>query len=205
MRQPIFGGGFIQGDKEGPADDANGYARAGFVTASINYRLTPDNHTGVNKRQTAISHAAEDLMNAVRFLKRNTGTYHVDISRVAIVGSSAGGVLALIDAVEPATLVDPLFAYDPGLTFNSSDAPVPLFHASPQDGATGATWTGNVEPTCASINGSGDSCTAVVAPKTTCTLGADNCHTVSMSLFAEWWPTIQPFLWERLTLGSVRP
>jgi acetyl esterase/lipase len=216
----VHGGGYNSGGKEDRRDDAIGYARAGFVTASVNYRLTPNNTDSPERRQTAIVQAAEDVMNAVRFLKTQASVYHVDTSRVAIVGTSAGGGLALIDAVEPdtlagtttdhpgtsarvqavvstgATLVDPLFDSMALLGFDRGDAPVLMFHARPTDGTTGATWTGNVQPTCDAINAAGDSCTAIATP--------DGGHTVPMGLDGKWWPTIQPFLWQRLTLAGVR-
>jgi acetyl esterase/lipase len=215
----VHGGGFNMGGKEDRADDARSYASAGFVTASVNYRLTPDNTASAERRQTAIIQAADDLMNAIRFLKKNAATYHIDTSRVAIVGTSAGGALSLVDAVEAdtldgtvndfpgvsskvhavvstgATLVDDQFDSSSLLTYDSGDAPVLMFHANPTDGTTGATWTGNVVPTCNAINGAGDSCTAVSTP--------NGGHTVPIDLASKWWATIQPFLWTELLLDNL--
>jgi acetyl esterase/lipase len=219
----VHGGGFKMGGKEEDyiVGDATSYARSGFVTASINYRLTPDNTATPELRRAAITQAADDLMNAVRFLKKNAATYHIDTSRVAIVGTSAGGALALVDAVEAdtlagttvdsaytgisaavqavvstgATLVDQYTDTSGLLHYDASDAPVLMFHAKPTDSTTTATWDGNVVPTCNSINASHNSCTAIAQPNMT--------HTVSMNLFDKWWPTIQPFLWQQLLLGSL--
>jgi len=217
----VHGGGFSMGCKEERADDAMSYASAGFVTASVNYRLTPDNTDSAELRQTAIIQAADDVMNAIRFLKKNAATYHIDTSRVAIVGTSAGGALALVDAVEAdtltgttvdsaytgisakvnavvttgATLVDDQFDSSSLLTYDSGDAPVLMFHANPTDGTTGATWNGNVVPTCNAINDAGDSCTAVSTP--------NGGHTVPIDLASKWWATIQPFLWTELLLDNL--
>jgi acetyl esterase/lipase len=219
----IHGGGYNGGDKNDDyiSGDAQSYARSGFVTASINYRLTPDNTTSAERRQTAIVQAAEDAMDAIRYLKKSASIYHIDTSRVAIVGTSAGGGLALTIAVEAdtlagttpypdyagisskvqavvstgATLYDQYIDTSGLLTYEAGDAPVLLFHANPTDSVTGATWSGNVAPTCANINGAGGSCTPVAQANMT--------HTASMNLFDKWWGTIQPFLWNELLLANL--
>lgn len=216
----VHGGGYNQGGKEEKADDAIGYARAGFVTASINYRLTPDNTDSAELRTMAIVQASDDLLNAVRFLKVNASTYHIDTSRIAIVGSSAGGGLALVGAIEGdpdllagtssdypgisshvaaavstgATLIDPQFDSDPLLHYDRNDAPVLLFHAQPQDQTTGATWDGNVVPTKQRIDASGNSCT---------TIPTDAPHTVPLGIDSKWWPTVRDFLWDQLSLSAI--
>ena len=217
----VHGGGYTQGGKEEKADDAIGYARAGFVTASINYRLTPDNTDSAELRTMAIVQASDDLLNAVRFLKVNASTYHIDTSRIAIVGSSAGGGLALVGAIEGdpdvlagtssdypgvsshvaaavstgATLIDPQFDSDPLLHYDRNDAPVLLFHAQPQDQTTGATWAGNVVPTKQRIDASGNSCTTIPTP--------DAPHTVPLGIDSKWWPTVREFLWDQLSLSVI--
>lgn len=217
----VHGGGYSSGGKEDRTDDAVGYARAGFVTASINYRLTADNTDSAEQRTTAIIQASDDLMNAVRHLKANASYYHIDTSRIAIVGTSAGGGLALVGAIEGdpdvlagtasdypgvsshvaasvstgATLIDAMFDSDPLLHYDRNDAPVLLFHASPQDQTTGATWDGNVVPTKQRIDASGNSCTTIATP--------DAPHTVPLGLDSKWWPTVRDFLWDQLVLSAL--
>lgn len=223
----VHGGGFQAGGKEDRADDAKGYASTGFVTASVNYRLTDNNTASAERRRTAIVEAADDVMNAIRYLKKNASSYHIDTGRIAVVGTSAGGALALIDAIEPdtlagtsndhpgdsarvqavvstgATLIDAQFDASNLLGFDGDDAPVLMFHAYSVDGTTGATWDGNAQPTCDEINRSGNSCTPVKAP-TGCTTGGQSaCHTVTVALDGKWWPTIQGFLAQRLSLSSL--
>lgn len=216
----VHGGGFRTGGKEAGADEALGYARAGYAAASVNYRLTPDNETNAATRTLAIQQASDDVMNAIRYLKQNAALYRIDPTRIAVLGSSAGGAIALVDAIEPdtldntssdypgqsakvasvvstgATLVDPLFDSDAYLTYNGSDSPVLLFHTRPTDGTTGATWTGNVLPTKAKIDGSGNTCTAVATPEVS--------HTVSLAMDSAYWNSdIRDFLWSTLRLASL--
>ena len=216
----VHGGGYSSGGKEDRTDDAAGYARAGFVTASINYRLTPNNTDSAEQRTEAIIQASDDLMNAVRYLKANAGVYHIDTSRIAVVGTSAGGGLAMVGAIEGdpdvlagtssdypgvsshvaaavstgATLVDAMFDSDPLLHYDRDDAPVLLFHTTPQDQTTGATWDGNVVPTKQRIDASGNSCTTIPTP--------DAPHTVPLGIDSKWWPTVRDFLWDQLVLSA---
>lgn len=216
----VHGGGFRTGGKEARADEALGYARAGYAAASVNYRLTPDNETNAATRTLAIQQATDDVMNAIRYLKQNAALYRIDPTRIAIMGTSAGGAIALVDAVEfdtldntssdypgqsakvasvvstGATLVDPLFDSDAYLTYDRDDSKVLLFHTRPSDGTTGATWNGNVLPTKARIDGSGNSCSAVPTPEVS--------HTVSLAMDTAYWNShIRDFLWSTLRLASL--
>lgn len=88
----IHGGGF-RGVKE--KDDsffvtlAERFAKRGYVTTSIEYRLygslTPD----------AVRQAYEDAKAAVRWLRANAATYGLDTTRIAVGGKSAGAITAL--------------------------------------------------------------------------------------------------------------
>ncbi|MBI5890938.1 MAG: alpha/beta hydrolase [Nitrosomonadales bacterium] len=215
----IHGGGFSAGGKENTRFDALSYARAGYVAASINYRLTPDNTVSSTARLAAFIQASEDAMNAIRYLKANAALYHIDTNRIATIGSSAGGGISLINAIEydslqnttsdfpavsskvaasiatGATTIDAYANLDPYLNFQASDSPVMLFHANPTDSVTGATWIGNAIPTRDRINASGNTCTLIAQ--------ADMTHVVDLSLGGPWWSTLKPFLWEKLQLGSL--
>ena len=104
-RQPllvmIHGGGYSSGDKNAWQNEAYTYSRAGYICASLNYRLTQN---GGNQdsllRLYAIQCALEDIQNAIRFLKKNANTYFIDTSRVVVFGGSAGGALSLLNAIE---------------------------------------------------------------------------------------------------------
>ena len=82
----IHGGGWIKGSqKEGPFSPIVRDAQAGYFAASIEYRL--DN---VAKWPAQI----QDCKLAVRWLRANAATYHVDPNRIGVQGGSAGGHLA---------------------------------------------------------------------------------------------------------------
>ena len=95
------GGGFGNGDK---ADDpaallARLFARLGYVTASINYRLlaAPAGCDGAGLTATCVRaafSASDDGRAAVRWLRANAATYRVDVKRIAIGGESAGAIAA---------------------------------------------------------------------------------------------------------------
>jgi alpha-L-fucosidase 2 len=57
-------------------------SEAGFAWFSIDYRLAPAVH---------FTEAMEDVNSAIRWVKSHAGEYRVDVSRIAIVGESAGG------------------------------------------------------------------------------------------------------------------
>lgn len=215
----IHGGGFNGGGKEDARMEALSYARAGYVAATVNYRLTPNNMADSTSRELAITHATEDVMNAIRYLKANAALYHIDATRIATVGVSAGGGVSLINAIEfdtlrntasdfagvsskvaaavstGATLIDATTAMGEFLKFDATDSPVMLFHASPTDSVTGATWSNNVLPTQSRINASGNSCTVAAQ--------ADMTHTTDLSRGSAWWPVLKAFLWDKLRLGSL--
>lgn len=96
----IHGGGFSSGAKEELCGAALSNAQAGYVAATVNYRLSPNNTADTAARLAAIEQASEDVMNAIRFLKANASLYHIDASRIATMGISAGGGASLSNAVE---------------------------------------------------------------------------------------------------------
>lgn len=81
----IHGGGWNHGNKNDHAVRIAGIARRGYVAASIMYRFAP-----------AHSYPAqiEDVQAAIRFLKANADTYHLDPNRINLWGTSSGGHLA---------------------------------------------------------------------------------------------------------------
>jgi acetyl esterase/lipase len=214
----VHGGGFQAGGKEDMAEEALDFARAGYVVASVNYRLTPDNELDPELQEAAMKMATEDVMNAVRYLKLNAALYRIDTGRMALLGNSAGGFITLLNAVEydtlqdtesdygnalssrvaaavstGATLVGDEFDSDAWLNYDAGDTPVLMYHTQGRaDRATGATWAGNVVPTCDRINASGNTCQAVPTPEAE--------HTVSLSITGKWWPTTYTFLAAKLRL-----
>jgi acetyl esterase/lipase len=85
----LHGGGWERGDKNG-SSGAQFLASAGFVTASIYYRLS-----GEAKFPADIADI-EDCKCAIRYLRANAPRYEIDPSRIGVAGASSGGHLALL-------------------------------------------------------------------------------------------------------------
>lgn len=94
----IHGGGFTGGSRTSTdmVALARLFARKGYVTVSISYRLSPVGcfPPGPECLQ-GIKDAQHDAQAAVRFLRANADTYDVDPNRIAAAGSSAGAITAL--------------------------------------------------------------------------------------------------------------
>ena len=216
----IHGGGYSSGDKKSWQNEAYTYSRAGYVCASLNYRLTQNGgNQDPQLRLYAVQCALEDIQNAIRFLKKNANTYFIDTTRIVVFGGSAGGGLSLINAIEydatfatndhvgfssktngsissGATLINDDPASQLGvLHYDSFDSPVLLFHAKEIDSSTGATWTDNVIPTQQVINNSGNSCTLIELPNMT--------HTANLELGGAYWSDLKPFLWTNLKINEL--
>jgi len=107
----IHGGGWQGGTKRDPREVAVGeaLAREGYIVASVDYALaTAERHTWPL--------ALLDCKNGVRFLRANAAKYNIDPKRIAVMGGSAGGHLALMVAFTHG---------DPALTPDGPDAPYP--------------------------------------------------------------------------------
>lgn len=100
----VHGGGFEQGERTSPelVEEANIFAKKGYVNISIDYRLYEGGCFPFTPQCiTAIVHAKHDAQAAVRFLRANAATYDVDPNRIAIAGTSAGAITALNVAYGP--------------------------------------------------------------------------------------------------------
>ena len=88
----IHGGALIMGSRAGLDETVRKrYVAAGFGLVSIDYRLAPE---------TKLPAIAEDLDDAFRWVRTVAADhYHLDPSRVAVVGHSAGGYLALLSGI----------------------------------------------------------------------------------------------------------
>jgi acetyl esterase/lipase len=84
----VHGGGGVLGDRSWEAAWSERLAHEGYVVFSIDYRLGP---------RRALD-ATGDVKCAVGWVKANAPRYGVDPDRVALMGRSAGGLLALLAA-----------------------------------------------------------------------------------------------------------
>jgi acetyl esterase/lipase len=96
----VHGGGFSGGNRTSPeiVDEANTFARKGYVSVSISYRLSPSGCSAAGPTAecvNAILDALTDAQTAIRWLRANAATYGIDTTRIAIGGSSAGAITAL--------------------------------------------------------------------------------------------------------------
>jgi Esterase/lipase len=86
----IHGGGWLGGDKAARRERAvcTELAKAGFVCASVNYRLGDG----------AWPQNLEDCRDGVRFLRARARAWGIDLARIGVAGGSAGAHLALMVA-----------------------------------------------------------------------------------------------------------
>jgi acetyl esterase/lipase len=105
----IHGGALICGDRSSLSSH-NGsqlsrYLSAGFVVASIDYRLAP---------QVKLTAIVEDVDDACDWVRAHAEALGIDPSRIAAIGHSAGGYLSLVlgsRAVPPLSAVVSFYGY----------------------------------------------------------------------------------------------
>ena len=85
----IHGGSWAKGDKKDYLPYCLPFAQKGFVTVSLSYRFS---------HEAIFPAALEDVNCAIRWLKEHSKEYGIDSSKVALVGGSAGGHLAMMAA-----------------------------------------------------------------------------------------------------------
>jgi len=87
----IHGGGWKEGDKRQPREIEFGttLAENGYVAASINYALRSAGKFPIN---------LQDCKNGIRYLRSHAEELGIDPTRIAVMGGSAGGHLALMVA-----------------------------------------------------------------------------------------------------------
>jgi acetyl esterase/lipase len=91
----IHGGGWIQGDKERMFEEyCLPFVRHGMVVANIEYRLA---------KSAPAPAAVNDVLQAAQWFHDHTAEYKVDRNRILATGGSAGGHLALMTAMTPAS------------------------------------------------------------------------------------------------------
>lgn len=141
-----FGGAFVSGQRTDMDDLCQAFARKGYATATIDYRLVPAgagcptflpgcNQLAVFGSQERLAdqivRASSDMKAAVRFFRHDAATantYRIDPGRIIVAGYSAGAITALQTAYIDSDTEDPTFttAYqnNGGLEGNT-DLPAP--------------------------------------------------------------------------------
>ncbi|RKD91093.1 alpha/beta hydrolase [Mangrovibacterium diazotrophicum] len=85
----IHGGGWRSGDKSHLVPLAQKLAMEGYVTASVEQRLS---------MEALYPAAPQDLKEAIRYLKHNCDVYGIDTTRIAVLGASSGATMASLMA-----------------------------------------------------------------------------------------------------------
>jgi acetyl esterase/lipase len=208
----VHGGAFVGGSRTDEDWDAQQCALYGYVGVSIDYRLANPADASDATDPTLAAAATLDAQQSVRFLKANAATYGVDPTRIAMLGNSAGGALALGTAVAAdIPYSGPLSSYSPSiaaavstgafltpalsdLTLNDSEAPSLMFMYG-YDTASNITAAYAFE-TCDALRGAGNACYEVEQ--------AGTGHTTSLTIGGQWWTSeLGPFLWDQLRLSTA--
>jgi len=85
----IHGGGWRKGDKHDYLRYLVDFAQKGYITATIQYRFVD---------KVKMPGMILDVKSAVIWLKENASEYHIDHTKIAVIGGSAGGHLAMMIA-----------------------------------------------------------------------------------------------------------
>lgn len=110
----VHGGGWHGGDKAAAREQNIGsvLARAGYVCASINYRLCKNNENLATRLREVWPGNLHDCKTAVRFLRMKADEYSIDPDNIGAIGGSAGGHLVAMMAVTDADDgLDPIEPY----------------------------------------------------------------------------------------------
>jgi lysophospholipase L1-like esterase len=93
----IHGGGFKNNSKKGVFSSllCISFAKKGYVTASIDYRLRLESSSEIKDYHEALYRAQQDGRAAVRYFKKYADKYGIDSSQIFLTGSSAGSKTAL--------------------------------------------------------------------------------------------------------------
>lgn len=128
-----FGGGFVFGSKTSADIVAlsSAFAKRGYVTAAIDYRLSTDLiiNSDLSNVYEAVVKATHDMAASIRFFYKDAATvneFKIDTSRIYIGGVSAGAITALQIAHfdEPGEVpveIDSLFQTTGGFEGNSGN------------------------------------------------------------------------------------
>ncbi len=96
----VHGGGFAFGSRSEYRSDMLSWAEAGWVAASVDYRLQSSEEAGA--QPIAAAQAVEDVGDALRWLIDGASEYGVDTNRIVAMGGSAGGFTVLSPWLGPA-------------------------------------------------------------------------------------------------------
>jgi arylformamidase len=97
----VHGGGWQIGDKRRVGHKARLFTRAGYLFASVNYRLSPPVQGLPAADRVRFPDHPHDVGEALGWLTRNVRRYGGDPDRLVLVGHSAGAHLVSLAGVDP--------------------------------------------------------------------------------------------------------
>lgn len=109
----IHGGGWKSGTKEMQNPMAEKIAVTGYQTFTIEYRLSDE----------AIYPAAtDDVMAAIRYLKKNAKKFKIDLKKIAVLGTSSGAQMASLIGTKYPNEIQAVINIDGVLAFHHPDS-----------------------------------------------------------------------------------
>ena len=99
----VHGGGWRNGDKSNQiADKRELFTGAGYLFASVNYRLSPEDVTALDPARIRFPDHPHDLGEAIGWLSAHVADYGGDPARILLIGHSAGAHLVDLVSTDPA-------------------------------------------------------------------------------------------------------
>jgi len=97
----IHGGGWYLGNRHGYKAETEEAINRGYAAVSISYRLMKfdESKKESTTAETIFPAQIHDAKAAIRWLRANSDTYHIDPDRIGATGRSAGGHLSLLLAL----------------------------------------------------------------------------------------------------------
>lgn len=120
----VHGGGFVYGSKRDYHEECIHFARKGFVTVTVQYRLRGDAPpippSGAEDKAAYARAAVVDVKAALRWVHARAGDFGIDTANIFLHGRSAGAIAALAAGV---TEAGEFAADQPGRPIPSANLP----------------------------------------------------------------------------------
>jgi acetyl esterase len=95
----FHGGGWAYGSPSEFYSTCIRYAKKGFITFSFQYRLSITEDGTVPHPDITLIECVKDARSALRWVRENAASFHIDPDKIVAAGQSAGGQLALSTAM----------------------------------------------------------------------------------------------------------